>query len=188
MKVHVATSRKIGEVCRGYVDNASMDECDIFVSVLYDKIIPEEYIKSRPCFNFHPGILPQYRGSGAYSWAIINKEFETGVTLHKIDKDIDHGDIIEIRRFPIEPHDTAGTLFRKAENTILEMFKEWLPKLISGEYTLYEPPRVEKIYYRKDLEKAKDLTHYIKAFTFEGKEEAYWIDSKGKKHYLGKWS
>lgn len=187
MKLYLATSRPIGEQCKkiaqgmGY-ELTDMESCDVFISVLYDKLIPEDYIKSRPCFNFHPGILPWYRGSGAYSWAIINGEFETGVTLHEIDKDIDHGDVIDIQRFAIQPTDTAQILFSKAEITILQMFKRWLDHLVKKEY---KPIQQEsgRIYYRKDLEKAKDLTRFVRAFTFEGKERAFYIN-QGTKNYL----
>lgn len=187
MKLCVATSRDIGQKCRkiakgmGY-ELTDMYSCDVFISVLYDKLIPEDFIKSKPCFNFHPGILPWYRGSGAYSWAIINGEFETGVTLHEIDKDIDHGNVIDIRRFTILPTDTAETLFKKAEITIMQMFRQWLKNLLEGQYRAVQ--QLEgRIYYRKDLEKAKDLTKFIRAFTFEGKERAFYIE-QGIKKYL----
>lgn len=184
--MHIATSRKIGERCREwaatYYHMQPMDDCDIFISVLYDKIIPEEYIKSRPCFNFHPGILPWYRGAGAYSWAIINGEFETGVTLHEIDKDIDHGPVIDIRRFPILTDDTAETLFHKAEDLIFIMFKAWLHRLVGGHYKAH-PQQEGRTYYRKDLERARDLTRYRRAFQFEGKPHAFYL-SDGKMIYL----
>lgn len=189
IKLHIATSRPIGEVCINYAKKAldvelvAMDECDVFISVLYDKLIPQEYIEKHKCFNFHPGILPWYRGAGAYSWAIINGEFEAGVTLHEIDKDIDHGRVIDIQRFPIHSDDTAGSLFRKAEITIEGMFLKWLAALLIGKYETVD--QVEgRIYYRRDLEKVKDLTRFIRAFTFEGKESAYYINAKGEKIYL----
>lgn len=182
-KIHVATSRTIGQKCIKWlksqgVELSSMEECDVFISVLYDKLIPEDYIKSRRCYNFHPGILPWYRGSGAYSWAIINGEFETGVTLHEIDKDIDHGDVIEIERFHISAKDTAETLFTKAEKVIFSMFKEWFVSLVNGNYESTQQIGGH-VYLRKDLEKQKDLTRFIRAFTFTGKDNAFYI--KGKK-------
>lgn len=184
-KLHIATSRPIGEKCKEWIlgqgiELFPIEECDIFISVMYDKIIPESFIASRPCYNFHPGVLPWYRGAGAYSWAIINGEFETGVTLHKIDKDIDHGDVLEIRRFPIDRCDTAETLFAKAEITIFEMFKSFLQNGLESSMvqTIQQDGR---IYYRKDLEKARDITHFVRAFTFTGKENAFFINRKGEK-------
>ena len=91
-----------------------MDECEVFISVLYDKILPASFLEGRRCYNFHPGILPQYRGAGAFSWAILNGEKETGITLHEIDGDIDHGPIINISRFPVLPYDTASKLYEVA--------------------------------------------------------------------------
>lgn len=186
--LHIATSREIGERCKkwavlqGY-ELVSMENCDVFISVLYDTLIPEEFIRTHKCFNIHPGVLPHYRGAGAYSWAIINGEFEAGVTLHEIDKDIDHGDVIEIRRWPITKPDTAGTLFRRAEQTIFELFCQWLPELLDGKYEAHAQDS-GRIYYRKDLERVKDITRYIRAFTFDGKESAYYINSQGKKIYV----
>ncbi|MGZ8691232.1 MAG: formyltransferase family protein, partial [Gaiellaceae bacterium] len=68
MKVHIATSRQVGEDCKKLVSGlVSMEECDIFISVLYEQIISDEFIHSKKaCFNFHPAILPEYRGIGAY--------------------------------------------------------------------------------------------------------------------------
>lgn len=184
-KIHIATSREIGRKCiisaRGSGYNlSSMEDCDIFISVMYDKLITDDYIKTRPCFNFHPGILPWYRGAGAYSWAIMNGEIESGVTLHEIDKDIDHGKVIKIERFPIEVNDTAETLFTKAEQTIFHMFQLWVPKLISGEYQSQSQIK-GRIYYRKDLEEAKDLTRFAKAFSFKGKDNAFYINDLGER-------
>lgn len=190
MTIHVATSRQIGERCiewakqQGY-ELVPMQECDVFVSVMYDKLVHREFMAGRRCYNFHPGVLPEYRGAGAYSWVIINGERETGVTLHEIDEDIDHGAIIDVQRFPVLAEDTAGSLFRQAEATMFRMFQEWLPKLIVGE--VKAEPQIEAyagIYYRKELERAKNLTRVVRAFTFEGKESAYFINSKGEKVYL----
>lgn len=187
MNLHIATSRPIGEKCKEWAYSqgytlTGIDECEVFISVMYDTIIKEEYIKKHRCYNFHPGVLPEYRGAGAYSWVLLNEEEETGVTLHEIDKDIDHGDIIEIAKFPIEPNDTAGDLFAKAEDVMFSMFKDWLPKLLDNDYETFKVGK-GKIYYRKDLEKAKDITRIKKAFTFPGKESAYYWDS-GVKIYI----
>jgi methionyl-tRNA formyltransferase len=186
MRVHIATSRPIGEKClnwaKGLADMRTMDDCEVFISVLYDQIIPKEFIDKHRCFNFHPGILPGYRGSGAYSWALINKEKHAGVTLHEIDEDIDTGPIIDVRTFSISEKDTAYTLYSQAEEVIFEMFKDWFMKLLLGKYrTFGQSNHGVRTYYRKDLEKAKDLTHIVKAFTFPGKENAFYFNKKGEK-------
>lgn len=166
----------------GFVLIDDPEDADIFISVLYEHLVSEVYIMARMgCYNFHPGVLPHYKGAGAYSWVIINGEKETGVTLHEIDPDIDNGNVIEIGRFPIEGWDTAETLFCKAEDEIMRLFKKWFKKLLVGDYTAI--PQTEKghIYYRKDLAKAKDLTRHARAFTFEGKDNCFYRNKYGEK-------
>lgn len=192
-KFHVATDRKIGEICRawskeyppaGWEHIDDPEACEVFISILYAKLISEQFIQGRRCFNFHPGVLPMYRGSGAFSWVILNGEHEAGVTLHVMDKDIDHGPIIDIYRFPIFPTDTAEMLYEHACAYIFQAFKEWLPRLLAGDYN--SVPQNENdahLYTRKSLEKAKDLTRFVRAFTFKGKENAYHVRD-GEKVYL----
>lgn len=184
--VHIATNRLIGEYCQFVCPypQTTKEECDIFISVLSTELVKEDYLKSRPCFNFHPGILPQYRGSGCSTWAIINGEAEGGATLHEIDKGIDTGPIIDIERFPITEHDTAETVFHKTELAIVRLFDRHIDALVSGTYTTM-PQEGGRAYYRKDLERAKDLTKFVRAFTFEGKEGCFYIKN-GKKIYLWK--
>jgi len=195
MKVCIATSRPIGERCQEWAKEHlphefeltdNYDEAEIFISVLYDKIISKEFIDSKQdCLNFHPGILPGFRGAGAFSWAIINEEEKTGITLHKIDVSIDHGDIIDIRKFSITNSDTAYSLFTKAEEVLFQMFKDWFIRLINRQYKIYKQDKGEAgIYYRKDLEKIKDLTRYVRALHFPDKESAYYYNRKGEKTYI----
>ena len=194
-KVYIATSRNIGEACKewaqsnmieGFEITNEQEDCDIFISVLYDKLIPISFIKSRKCFNFHPGILPQYRGAGVYSWAIINGEDKTGITLHLIDDGIDSGDIIEVRAFPIDKSkDTAQTLFDRGNKIMFMMFKNWFHMLLKNDYTAIKQDETKAgIYYRKDLTSIKDLTKYIRALTFDNKESAYYLNNSGDKVYI----
>jgi methionyl-tRNA formyltransferase len=189
--IHIATSRAIGKKCvkwakknlpEGYRWTDDPEKADYFFSVLYEHLVSEVYIMGRRgCYNFHPGVLPYYKGAGAYSWVIINKEKETGVTLHEIDPDIDNGPVIEIAKFPIEGWDTSETLFRKAEEAIYSLFTKWFKRLLVGDYEAKEQTEKGAIYYRKDLNKAKDLTRYVRAFTFKGKDNCFFRNKYGQR-------
>lgn len=194
MKVHIASSRPIGVRCERwarhtYVDFQfvkDMEEADVSISVMYDKLLTEEYINrpGRRCYNFHPGILPQYRGSGAFSWAIINGETRAGVTLHAIDVNIDTGPIIEVRDFPIRDTDTAGDLFDTAMVVMETMFRDWFLRLVVDAGCWAVVPQDEskaKTYYRKHLQAARDITRIVRAFTFDGKPPAFYVNRQGEK-------
>jgi len=61
--------------------------------------------------NYHPSLLPKYRGGSAINWALISGERETGVTIHKIDEGVDTGPIILQETVSISPEDTVKSLY-----------------------------------------------------------------------------
>jgi methionyl-tRNA formyltransferase len=58
--------------------------------------------------NLHGSLLPQYRGAAPIHWAVINGEKETGVTTFKLKHEIDTGDILLQKSFPISDDETTG--------------------------------------------------------------------------------
>lgn len=64
-------------------------------------------IPLKGCINFHPSLLPKYRGPTPVNWAIINGETETGVTAHYMEEEFDKGDIIFQRKLAISNDDTS---------------------------------------------------------------------------------
>jgi methionyl-tRNA formyltransferase len=58
--------------------------------------------------NLHGSLLPQYRGAAPIHWAVINGEKETGVTTFKLKHEIDTGDILLQKSFPIGEEETTG--------------------------------------------------------------------------------
>ena len=193
-KVCILTSRNVGEECikwatswtpPGFVLVDTIEDCEILISIMYDKIISKKDLKNKICFNFHPGTLPAYRGVGFCSWVIINNERKTGVTLHLMDAGVDTGDIIEIREFLILAEDTAHSLFARVEELIYKMFKDWYIDLLNNNFTAAPQRQAEGSTYKKiDLQKAKNLTRFAKAFHFPGKEPAYYFNNKREKIFL----
>lgn len=85
---------------------------DLIAVVAYGKILPQSVldIPKLGCINIHASILPQLRGSGPVQWAILNGMDETGVTAMYMSAQLDAGDIIEIRKTPIDPFENAQSL------------------------------------------------------------------------------
>ena len=67
----------------------------IFFSLEYEKIINVDKFKSKELFNYHFSLLPKYRGCHTNFLQIYYGEKYSGVTLHKINKGIDTGEIID---------------------------------------------------------------------------------------------
>ncbi len=82
------------------------------VVVAYGKIFPEALIDAFPLgvLNVHYSLLPKYRGATPLESALLNGETETGVTIQKMVRELDAGDIIAQARRAIDPDDTAREL------------------------------------------------------------------------------
>jgi methionyl-tRNA formyltransferase len=75
-------------------------------------------------FNLHPGPLPRYAGLNAVSWAIFRGEQSHGVTVHRMEPDIDAGPIVYQTSFPIDADDTALSLsFKCVREGIILMLR-----------------------------------------------------------------
>lgn len=87
-------------------------EADLFVVIAYGQILPVG-ILSLPKFysiGMHASLLPKYRGASPISWALLNGEKRTGVTVFKLSERMDAGDIIMQEEMDILSSDNAQTL------------------------------------------------------------------------------
>ena len=85
---------------------------DICAVVAYGRILPQKVldIPTFGCINIHASILPKYRGSAPYQWAVLDGLTETGVSAMYLVREMDAGDIIEVSKTPIGENETAGEL------------------------------------------------------------------------------
>ena len=85
---------------------------DVCAVVAYGRILPQRVldVPTLGCVNIHASLLPQYRGSAPYQWAVLDGLKETGVTAQHMALKMDAGDIIDIAKTPIGENETAGEL------------------------------------------------------------------------------
>ena len=75
--------------------------------------VPEEFlnIPTHGSIQYHPSLLPAYRGASAINWPIIKGEKETGLSIFWPDNGLDTGDILIQKKTPIDPTDTLGSVY-----------------------------------------------------------------------------
>ena len=85
---------------------------DVAAVVAYGRILPQRVLDIAPkgFINIHASLLPQYRGSAPYQWAVLDGQKETGVTAMYLIREMDAGDLIDAVKTPIAPDETAGEL------------------------------------------------------------------------------
>jgi phosphoribosylglycinamide formyltransferase-1 len=76
----------------------------------------------RRILNIHPALLPKFPGLEAWNQALAAGEKITGCTVHYVDEEIDHGDIIAQREVPILPNDTPDTLHARIQIAEHELY------------------------------------------------------------------
>ena len=115
--------------------------CDYAVVVAYGKIFPEGLINAFPkgVLNVHYSLLPKYRGATPMEAALLNGDTETGVTIQKMVRALDAGDILALEATPIAPNETARELRPRLLRLGAELLVETLPKFERGEIV----PRVQ---------------------------------------------
>ena len=72
--------------------------------------------------NIHPSLLPKFPGLEAWKQALVAGEKVTGCTVHYVDEEIDHGDIIVRREVPILPNDTPESLHARIQIAEHELY------------------------------------------------------------------
>ena len=85
---------------------------DVCAVVAYGRILPQKVldIPAKGCVNIHASLLPQYRGSAPYQWAVLDGLKETGVSAQHMALKMDAGDVIDVEKTPIGENETAGQL------------------------------------------------------------------------------
>ena len=85
---------------------------DVCAVVAYGRILPQKVldVPTYGCINIHASVLPKYRGSAPYQWAVLDGLQETGVTAMYLCREMDAGDIIDVSKTPIGENETAGEL------------------------------------------------------------------------------
>lgn len=109
-------------------------DADLIVVAYYDQILARE-IFAMPrlgCVNLHFARAERYRGCYPTTWALINGDTATGVTLHRVTGEIDGGEILAECEVPIAPEDTGLSLYAKCTQAGIALFGEALPALLEG--------------------------------------------------------
>jgi phosphoribosylglycinamide formyltransferase 1 len=94
----------------GWLEEAGVE---IVVCAGYMHLLTPVFLERFQAINVHPSLLPAFPGMDAVGQALAARAAETGVTVHFLDDGVDTGPVILQERVPIEPGDTAETLYKR---------------------------------------------------------------------------
>jgi len=100
----------------------------------FNQIFREETIRRfMSLVNFHPSILPLYRGPVPSYWCLVNGESTTGFTLHEVTRRIDEGKILAQGIVPVGSIGDPDILDQKIAKHAMDVFSAYLRQLQTGE-------------------------------------------------------
>ena len=130
-------------------DIARLDP-DVGVVVAYGRILPAALLElpRRGFLNVHGSILPRWRGAAPIQRAIEAGDAETGVTIMRVDEELDHGPMLRVEKTPIGPDEhtpaLAERLARIGADAMLEVLRDWPAEAAQEHARATVAPKIEK--------------------------------------------
>ena len=127
---------------------ASSPSADLGILAAYGEIIPQAVIDKFKfgILNVHPSLLPKYRGASPIQAAIASGDAQTGVSIIRIDTQMDHGPIVSQFKEDIVDTDTLETLRLKLFERSAQVLVELIAPFIQGKINLREQNHDEATY------------------------------------------
>ena len=137
---------------------------DVCAVVAYGRILPQRVldIPTMGCINIHTSLLPQYRGSAPYQWAVLDGLTETGVSSMYLVREMDAGDIIDVTKTPIGENETAGELLDRLAVLGADLLSKTLSRMAEGAVSA-TPQDPEKVTFAPMLDKSMCPIHWEKS-------------------------
>lgn len=132
-KINFLSVRRSADLVQSF--DIAQSEAPIGIVADFGLILPQKVLDMFPegMINIHPSLLPKYRGPTPAQNAILNGETQTGVTIIKLDKYVDHGPVLAQIEEEIKPNDTAKTLYERLFKISAILLQKTLFRLDTGE-------------------------------------------------------
>lgn len=167
---------------------------DSVYSIHSKQLFPKKLVDGVKCFNLHPGFNPTNRGWYPQVFAIIENTI-IGATFHEIDYEIDNGSIIDREEVPKYSWDTSYSLYQRVVRKEIEIWKRSIKKVLQNNYRPTIPEVAGQVKLKKDFKNLlkidlnrtgtfAELIDLLRALSFEGYDNAYFIDNEGEKIFI----
>jgi methionyl-tRNA formyltransferase len=163
----LATGNGIPVLLRNRPDEELLDALkasapDIIVANNWRTWLPPEIfdLPTHGTLNIHDSLLPAYAGFSPLIWALINGEEKVGLTAHRMDGELDAGDIVLQRSVPVGARETTTDLFHKTLDLIAPITVDSLALIESGtaDWTAQDRSKASFFHKRAEVDSRIDWT------------------------------
>lgn len=127
---------------------------DLFIVLAFAQFLGEKLLSLplQGCFNIHTSLLPKYRGAAPIQYAVWNGDLITGVSIQRMVKKMDAGDLVHSHLVEISPNETGGELSNKLKSLAAVACNDFLEKVISNKI-VYVPQDEKDVSFAPTLSK-----------------------------------
>lgn len=159
---------------------AAIDRDTLVISAANRYLFPKAVIDNNNLYiiNYHGALLPSYPGRNSEAWCIYEGEPLGGITWHEVNEGVDTGMILDQRSIELDDQITSIKLLSKYTHLAIASFKDFLPRLISGKWEVYQQSKEigkKDLYYswqrpnNRILDPdwdAEKISHFLRAFDY----------------------
>ena len=128
-------------------------KADLAVVVAYGQIIPEKFLNltKKGFINIHASILPKWRGAAPIQRSIMNLDFETGISIMRINKELDSGPICNVHKIKLDQKLNAFEVSEKLSLLASDKILDNVDDILDGKSNFIEQDHSKATYAKKIL-------------------------------------
>ena len=126
-------------------------EADLAIVVAYGQITPKKFLDltKKGFINIHGSILPKWRGAAPIQRSIINLDEETGISIMKIEEELDSGPISNIYKIKLDKNENAQEISEKLSLLAAEKIADNVDEILDGKAKFFDQDHTKATYAKK---------------------------------------
>jgi methionyl-tRNA formyltransferase len=151
-----------------FLQKLKAEELDFVVVLAFAQFLGSEMLNigKMGCFNIHTSILPKYRGAAPIQYALLHGDSETGVSIQKMVKKMDAGDLVHFHTVAIAPTENGGQLYTRLKFQAALAMNDLIVKVLDNKVT-YSVQDEAKVSFAPTLKKEDGLLKFASKTTQE---------------------
>ena len=139
-----------------YLKNIDADMCLV---IAYGQIIPESFLNltKKGFINIHASLLPKYRGAAPIQRAIMNLEKKTGISIMKINSQLDEGPVCKSYEIDIDEKDNSDDLSEKLSDLAVEKILDDIDDILDDKAKFKDQDHSKATYAKKINKKESSI-------------------------------
>ena len=138
---------------------------DLAIVVAYGQIIPKKYLSltKKGFINIHGSLLPSWRGAAPIQRSIMNLDHETGISIMKIEEELDSGPVSNVYKIKLNPSQNAQEISEKLSILASKKILENVDDILEDRAKFIEQDHSKATYAKKIDKKEGQIDWNIEA-------------------------